>query len=284
MQIALCGNSRQRDFAPAVAQFIDDMRRMGASLLIHPKLHSALQPFAPAAGACRVWEKGQELEADLVVCFGGDGAILRTAMWVGSREIPILGVNTGHLGFLAGATAADLPALPGAIERGELEVEPRGLMHVASPRLHMWPYALNEVALSKCDSMQMIHAETWLDGSPLATYRADGLIISTPTGSTAYNLSAGGPIIEPQAPVWAISPIAAHSLGIRPLVVSDSHTLSVIANTRGTNVLLALDGRSEALPRGTTVEIRRAHFTVRLARLRGRGFPAPLRDKLSWGA
>ena len=286
MQIAVCGNARQRDFAPAVVRFIEDMRGRGARIVMHPKLMEALLRAlpGPAPAADAVWQKGDDLRADLAVCFGGDGAILRTAMWVGPRQIPILGVNTGHLGFLAGATAADLPTLPAAIASGGLEVESRRLLHVVSPKLATWPYALNEVAISKCDSMQIIEAETTLDGRPLATYRADGIIIATPTGSTAYNLSAGGPIIEPGAPVWAISPIAAHSLGMRPLVVSDSHTVSVTARARSETVLVALDGRAVAVPRDTAVVIRNADFSVRLAHLPGRGFPAPLREKLAWGS
>lgn len=286
MKIALCGNSRQHDSAPAVGRFLAALRAAGAAIVMHPKLHAALAQSAPEAltEADAVWQRGDDLAADLAVCFGGDGAILRTAMWVGPRQIPILGVNTGHLGFLAGATAADLPALPAAILAGGLEVERRSLIHVVSPKLPTWPYALNEVAISKCDSMQLIHAATSVDGQPLATYRADGLIISTPTGSTAYNLSAGGPIIEPSAPVWAIAPICPHSLGMRPLVMSDSHTITVEADARSASVLVALDGRSAAVPRGTAVVMRRAPFCTLLAHLPGRGFPAPLREKLSWGS
>ena len=179
---------------------------------------------------------------------------------------------------------ADAPAFVDNILAGNYTVEHRSLLQVTEPATRGWHCALNEVVLAKDDSASLITAETLLDSRPLATYKADGLIIATPTGSTAYNLSAGGPIIQPTAPVWVLSPIAAHSLGMRPLVVSDDTVLRITVSGRGHTFRLTLDGRSTTLPMGTQVTVRRAPFTTGVVQPLGTGFPAVLRTKLMFNA
>lgn len=284
MKVAVYGNSRQHQYARDLGQFFQLLHRGGAEIIMHAKLYRALvKEIAVMLGPVgRVVEDGEDFTADVALSFGGDGAILRTAMWVGSKEIPILGINTGHLGFLAAASINELPEVAREVLSGDFKTERRSLLQVISPQIGTWPYALNEVAFSKDESASMIEAEICIDSEMLATFRADGLIVSTPTGSTAYNLSVGGPIVEPTAPVRVIAPVAAHALGMRPLVVGEHKKVRVNVRGRARNFRLALDGRFISLPADTTVEIDVAPFGVHLVRRRGHEFFTALRDKLFW--
>ena len=168
------------------------------------------------------------------------------------------------------------------IEDGDFRAEHRRMLQVVEPQLKIWPYALNEVAVTKGDRSSMIVARTLVDGIQLADYRADGLLVATPTGSTAYNLSVGGPIVQPAAPVMVLSPIAAHSLSMRPLVISDESEIRSTVNCRKSHFRLSLDGRSVLLDEGTTVTLRRAPFVITALQLAEHDFASTLRDKLSW--
>ena len=253
---------------------------------MHSKLYNYLEPLiAPGALDCvaAVSDDGDSaFEADLAVSIGGDGTFLRTAMWVAGRDIPIVGVNTGHLGYLSAIPVGRLTSMLQMIEDGAFRAEHRSLLQVVEPQLKIWPYALNEVAVTKGDRSSMIVARTLVDGSSLADYKADGLIVATPTGSTAYNLSVGGPIVQPAAPVMVLSPIAAHSLSMRPLVISDESEISITVNCRKSHFRLSLDGRSVLLDEGTTVVMRRAPFVITALQLAEHDFASTLRDKLSW--
>ncbi len=284
MKVAVYGNSRQYQYARDLGQFFQLLHRGGAEIIMHAKLYRSLVKEIAVMLGCvaRVVDAGEDFNADLALSFGGDGAILRTAMWVGAKEIPILGINTGHLGFLAAASISELPEVAREILAGNFTTQRRSLLQVLSPKISTWPYALNEVAFSKDESASMIEAEICIDSEMLATFRADGLVVSTPTGSTAYNLSVGGPILEPTAPVWVIAPVAAHALGMRPLVVGDHKPVRVKVEGRSRSFRLALDGRYVSLPAGTTVEMAAAPFAVHLVRRRGHEFFTALRDKLFW--
>lgn len=284
MRIAAYGNSRQYEYAHALGSFFQLLHKGGAEIVMHAKLYKTLvrEVAVMLGGVTRVVDDGEDFNADLALSFGGDGSILRTAMWVGSKEIPILGINTGHLGFLAAASINELPEVAREVLSGQFNTVRRSLLQVVSPQIATWPYALNEVAFSKDESASMIEAEICIDSEMLATLRADGLIVSTPTGSTAYNLSVGGPIVEPTAPVRVIAPVAAHALGMRPLVVSEHKKVKVRVQGRTRNFRLALDGRFISLPVGTDVEIDLAPFGVHLVRRRGHEFFTTLRDKLFW--
>lgn len=284
MKIAIYGSRRQDPYIKELSVFFSTLADAGAEVVMHRKLYSSLLHLMPLAlkTVTRVAD-GHDFDADVAVCLGGDGTFLRTAMWVGSKNIPIIGVNTGHLGYLSAATIGELPEVATELISGHFTTETRSLIEVVSPAINTWPYALNEVAVMKDESSSMISADTTINGTPLAVYRADGLIICTPTGSTAYNLSVGGPVLQPGAPVWAISPVAAHSLRMRPLVVSDDSCVSVRVAARAAGFRLSLDGRSAILPVGTEVMLRRASFCLRLITRPGHEFPAPLRAKLGWG-
>lgn len=283
MRIAIYGSRRQLPYKDSIQSLLRRLSLAGAEIYMAHKLYTHLAGDL-ALNLSAVTLAGSDFRSlphiDMALSIGGDGTFLRTAAWVADTGTPILGINTGHLGYLAPLPVADAPAFVDNILAGNYTVEHRSLLQVTEPATRGWHCALNEVVLAKDDSASLITAETLLDSRPLATYKADGLIIATPTGSTAYNLSAGGPIIQPTAPVWVLSPIAAHSLGMRPLVVSDDTVLRITVSGRGHTFRLTLDGRSTTLPMGTQVTVRRAPFTTGVVQPLGTGFPAVLRTKL----
>lgn len=283
MKIAVYGSRRQDEIAPLLSAFFDSLARAGVEVVMHRKIYDVLIRLIPARLACVRQVVGTpEFSADVALSIGGDGTFLRTAMWVGDKQIPILGINGGHLGYLAGAGIDELPQVVDELVSGNFQAENRALLQVTSPEVPVWPYALNEVALTKEDSASLVTAETYLDGEKLASYRSDGLIIATPTGSTAYSLSVGGPIVAPGAPVWVLSPIAAHSLGMRPMVVDDDASMEVTVTGRGNKFRLALDGRACTLPIGTKVTLHKAPFCVKVVVRPGHNFTKALREKLHW--
>lgn len=251
-------------------------------LLIARPLFDALTKVP--AGAEPV-EQGDRIAAELAVSLGGDGSFLRTAQWVGQSRTPILGVNAGHLGFLADMTPEEFMAMPPA-DLATLRKEPRKVLRVSSSVAlpeDFNAYALNDVALLKTDSASMISVEAEIDGVTLTTYRADGLIVSTPTGSTGYNLSVGGPILQPTVDLLLISPIAPHQLAMRPLGVSGSSRIHLRVRARAGAFMLSLDGRSLPLPEAAEIEIEPAGFEIIVAQRPGHHFAATLRSKLLWG-
>lgn len=225
-----------------------------------------------------------DFDADMALSIGGDGTFLHTATCIGSKGIPILGINTGRLGFLADLSGNEVgPALQ-EILKGQYQVEERTLLQVEADGIgELWPYSLNEVALLKQDSASMISIRTAINDDYFNTYQADGLVIATPTGSTAYALSAGGPILMPQAANWVLAPVAPHSFTVRPLVVNDDVTISLQVSCRTGKFMLSCDGRSIQLPAGTAITLRKATFTIKVVKGNDHTFSKTLRNKLMWG-
>ena len=254
-------------------------------MTVHPKLAHYLTENHVELHGARI-SADFPSDADLLISLGGDGTFLRAARWAGKSEVPVLGVNTGHLGFLASCSLDGLPEMLGAVCRGDVIVEKRMVLWVHGHSLddEIWPYALNEVAFLKEETASMIAVRTNVNGQFLADYRADGLIIATPTGSTAYNLSAGGPILEPTLDCMVLSPVAPHTLTVRPLVVGGDSELELTVESRTGEFRLSLDGRSLAVPAGEKVWIKRAGFSTMLIRGKGENFSTILRDKLLWNA
>lgn len=225
----------------------------------------------------------ESIVADLAISIGGDGTFLRAAQWAAPSLVPILGINAGHLGYLAGFTPESFLN----VELDSLRIEERMMLRVdtsAALPEDFVPFAVNEIALLRKDIASMISVSARIDGHDLATYRGDGLIVSTPTGSTGYNLSAGGPIIEPTAPVMVISPVAPHALTMRPLVVGVQSRVSLMADSRADGCLLSLDSRLINIPVNSRVEITRAPFPLRLVEPRASNFLQTLRAKLAFGS
>ena len=286
MRIAIYGSRRQHKAAEYIRDFLAMLSAAGISVVMHRKLYSHLYELIPRSLATvATVVDGDDFGADMAVSLGGDGTFLRTAVWVGDKGIPIIGVNTGHLGFLTTLPVERLCELLSALQNDSLRLERRHMLSVRSclPDSRMVPYALNEVAVAKVETASMIEARVEIDGLHMADYRADGIIVATATGSTAYNLSVGGPIVQPTVDVNVVTPVAAHSLSMRPMVVSGSSVLSITAGGRASHVRLSLDGRSCLLDTGCRIEIARAPFDTLVLLDARRTFADILRDKLHWG-
>lgn len=225
---------------------------------------------------------------DLVVSMGGDGTFLRAARKVGHLGVPIVGVNTGHLGFLADVQPDELESFVAAFHRGEYVVRERSVIWVeihpsASEAAPQTFYALNEVAVTKHDSASMISIHTFVGGEQLTTYQSDGLLVVTPTGSTAYSLSAGGPIIHPQSEVFLLNAVAPHSLNMRPIILSDEKTIELLVDSRSGRFLVAVDGESASFDTGTRLLLRKAPYKVRVVKQTGSTYFRTLQEKMMWG-
>lgn len=225
-------------------------------------------------------------EADIVLSMGGDGTFLKAASHVGNKNIPILGINTGRLGFLADVSPEELEETFEDIYKNNYKIEDRSVLQVTSEGqpLKSTPFGLNEIAVLKRDSSSMITIHTSINGAYLTTYQADGLVIATPTGSTAYSLSIGGPVIVPHSNTIAITPVAPHSLNIRPIVINDDWEITLDVESRSHNFLVAIDGRSETCREGTRLVIRKADYNIKVVKRPNHIFFHTLRDKMMWGA
>ena len=227
-----------------------------------------------------------DFEADIVISLGGDGTFLKAASRVGKKNIPILGINTGRLGFLADISPEEMGNTLEDIYNHHYKIEERSVLQLDcnDKSLMHCPYALNEIAVLKRDSSSMISIHTAINGAPLTTYQADGLIIATPTGSTAYSLSVGGPIIVPHSKTSAITPVAPHRLNMRPIVICDDWTITLDVESRSHNFLVAIDGRSESCKETTRLTISRADYTIKVIKRFDHIFFNTLRNKMMWGA
>lgn len=286
MVVAIYGSRRQGEYITRIARMLATLHENGVKIIMHSKLYRHLRSEVPGEQPVDSVVGDEPFDADVAISLGGDGTFLRTARWVGERQIPIVGVNTGHLGYLAAFNIEDIQGMVEDLLSGDYDIERRTLLKVEcadGTSLGDYPYALNEVAILKTEDASMITCSVNIDGSSPARYQADGLIVSTPTGSTGYNLSVGGPIIEPTAAVLVLSPIAAHSLTMRPLVISDSNRLTVETTCRSRSFLVSLDGNARQLNAGATVEIVKAPFETLVIQRRGHRFTDTLRNKLLWG-
>ena len=223
---------------------------------------------------------------DYVISMGGDGTFLEAANKVGDREIPILGVNMGRLGFLADVLPSEIETTLDHVLRGDHIIEDHTVIKLETngETVECSPFALNDIAVLKRDSASMISIRAYVNGDFLVNYQADGLIIATPTGSTAYSLSNGGPIIVPQSGSLCITPVAPHSLNIRPIVINDTSVIELEVCSRSHNFLVAVDGRSMKMAEETRLTICKAPYTIKLIKLKSQRYFSTLHEKLMWGA
>ena len=286
MRIAIYGSRHQDAYLDILRDFLLQLARENAEVVMHPKLYNYLIRCIPGAMASvrRVMEQ-LDCNVDLVLSIGGDGTFLTTARAVGPHGIPIMGINSGHLGYLSAIEIEKAHDLVSDIVEGSYTVSPRTAIEVTAPgrRLPRASIALNEVAILRQDTASMITVHCALSGCPYVDYSGDGLIVSTPTGSTAYNLSAGGPLLDPAAPVWAITPVAPHSLSMRPLVVSDRNELSINVSGRSSSYLLSVDGAAIHIPVDSHITLKKAPYQIFVAMRHDYNFIDTLRQKLGWG-
>lgn len=240
---------------------------------------------------------GDDFAADFVISMGGDGTFLKAASRVGAKEIPIMGVNMGRLGFLADVSSHEIESALEALYTGDYTLEAHSMIRMEVSKVDSRGQrdnglenddshylALNDIAVLKRDNASMISIRTNIDGEYLMTYQADGLIVSTPTGSTAYNLSNGGPIIVPQADILCLTPVAPHSLNTRPIVIRDDSEVTLTVESRSHNFLVAVDGRSEKLEEGNVITIKKAPHPIRIIKRHSQRYFSTLREKMMWGA
>ena len=225
-------------------------------------------------------------DVDYVISMGGDGTFLKAASKVGAKGTPIIGINMGRLGFLADVLPSEIETALDSLYAGECQIEEHAVIQVEARGgvLAGNPFALNDIAVLKRDDASMISIRTHVDGEFLVTYQADGLIVTTPTGSTAYNLSNGGPIIIPQSGSLCLTPVAPHSLNIRPIVINDTAEIQLDIESRSHNYLVAIDGRSERMTEETRLVIRKAAHSIKIVKQRNQRYFSTLREKLMWGA
>lgn len=224
-------------------------------------------------------------EIDFVISLGGDGTLLDTVTLVRDKNIPVVGINFGRLGFLASIGREEMSAAIKALARRSYIIDRRTLIHLDSniPLFNDVPYALNEFAIHKRDTAPMIKIHTYLNGELLNTYWADGLIMATPTGSTGYSLSCGGPVVFPDASSLVLTPIAPHNLNVRPIVIPDNTIISFEMESRSDDIICALDSRREIVDKNVLLAVRKENFMMNLVRLNENNFLQTLRNKLSWG-
>ncbi len=230
--------------------------------------------------------EGDDFTADFAISMGGDGTLLKTASRVGAKNIPIIGVNIGRLGFLADVNPSEIEESMAAVMEGRYRVFEHSVIKIDTEDgtdVQGSPYALNDIALLKRDHASMISIRASVNDEYVMTYQADGLIVTTPTGSTAYSLSNGGPIISPGTGTLCLTPVAPHSLNVRPIVIPDDSVITLKVESRSHSFLAAVDGRSTSLHEGTVVRISKAPYMVKIVRFSDRHYFATLREKMMWG-
>ena len=224
---------------------------------------------------------------DIMLSIGGDGTFLRCIEFVRDLNIPVMGINTGNLGFLATSKKENIHNLINKIFNKDYNVENRTLIKVNNNEIgisdSIFPYALNEVSVVRKDTTSMINIKTILDGSHLNTYWADGLIVSTPTGSTGYSLSCGGPVISPTSESFVLTPISPHNLNVRPLVISDMAKIELSVSGREKNHLLSIDSKIFTIKNETKIKIEKADINFKIAHFSNSSFYESLKEKLLWG-
>jgi NAD+ kinase len=286
MKAGIFGSNYQKEKQTLIKRLFDKLAALEAEIYVDRDFHTFLAEawdFSPAINGII---DGDIFNIDVALSVGGDGTFLQTASRVNRQDIPILGINTGRLGFLADIGSNELDDTLDEIFKNYYHTEERTLLRLHTKEHLFTGYncALNEIAVLKRDTSSMITIHASIGDDFLASYEADGLIVATPTGSTAYSMSVNGPIIVPQSNSLVISPVAPHSLNVRPLVIPDTSVITLTVESRNEYFLVALDGRSGIFPAGAPLIICKADYTARVVKRHNHTFYQTLRDKLMWGA
>ena len=318
LRFALFGNEYQTKKSDSAALLLGALQQRGAQVSVERAFHEFLlrhhgsEPaMAALLAGVRVFDV-LDFPADYAISMGGDGTLLKTASHVGATGVPIIGVNTGRLGFLADFLPSEMEEALDELYAGRCRVEEHAVIElslrdeqefkvqsskslrdeqefkVQSSKFKVqgsigYPYALNDIAVLKRDNASMITIHARVGGNDLVTYQADGLVVSTPTGSTAYNLSNGGPIMAPGTGILCLTPVAPHSLNVRPIVIGDESEIELSVESRTHSFLVAVDGRSESFDEGTQLVISKAPYAVRIVKRASQHYFATLREKMMWG-
>ncbi|MEE2918827.1 MAG: NAD(+)/NADH kinase [Bacteroidota bacterium] len=285
MRIALFGKAVSPDDADALRMALDRVLEMDPAAWISKAYRSELSDHMALPPGLTSFDGEVPEGVEVLLAFGGDGTVLEAGTLVRNGEVPILGVNTGRLGFLSNVSMEAFDLAMDALIAGKTWQEERALLHVEleGQTLGDFPYALNEVVIHKRDTASMVVVDVHRGDTFVNTYWADGLLVSTPTGSTAYSLSAGGPIVLPGSDVVIVTPVAPHNLNDRPLVVPLDGEITLVAGGRDASFLLSMDSRSFPLEPGQEVRIKPAGFRIKLINLEHQDFFSTVRQKMHWG-
>lgn len=288
VNIAVFGHRLHPEHKPVLARFFDYLLKKNVTVSIASRFSKILKEVYGVGHAFAEFSEvtGPAPDTDVLISLGGDGSMLGAALLVQNSGIPILGLNLGRLGFLASIPPEHMEQALEQLIGGKYRLETRSLASIYADG-HVFDnknFALNEITVLKKDSSSMIKIQTWIDGEFFSSYWADGLIVSTPTGSTGYNLSCGGPILFPQSPSFVLTPIAPHNLTVRPVVIPNTAEIRLQVNSRTSDFLVSLDSRSFSLKEGLDLYIRKAGFHVNFIQLSSNSFIETLRNKLLWGA
>jgi NAD+ kinase len=288
MQIALFGRSFSPDYFPVIAKMIELLEPSTDCFYIKDTFHDFLKTEIQFSKPIRLFEDYSSLPSDCfcMISIGGDGTLLDTLPYVRNSGIPVLGINTGRLGFLSSISTDSMTESVKALLDRKFKMDERSLLRLESSPEELFgsfPYALNEVTILKRDNTTMISISAFVNDRYLNTYWADGLIVATPTGSTGYSLSCGGPIISPDSENFIITPIASHNLTVRPIIIKDNSTIRLRVEGRIKSYLIVMDSRSVPMEHSVDLYIKKAQYKVNLISIENQDFFQTIRNKLAWG-
>lgn len=286
MKVALHGLLLKAEFIPAVWSLFTKLQSLAVDICLTPSLEKQLRQLSPPLKQYEILHHPEDyLGVDFLLSIGGDGTLLDSVCLVGSKEIPILGLNTGRLGFLANVATDKIEDAVEQLAMGNYQIESRTLLSLSSSKtlFHGANFALNEFTIHKKDTSSMITVHTYIDDKYLNSYWADGLIVATPTGSTGYSLSCGGPLITPGAKNFVITPVSPHNLNVRPIIVSDESEIRFEIEGRTDKFMISLDSRSTSISSALKLSVKKEAFSAKLVKLPSYHFFDTLRQKLNWG-
>ena len=287
MKIALYGRTLNENFYNSFQKLLQKMKYNKVDIIIYQPLYDYLVNKLPfELNISGVFNSYYDIDdVDFLFSIGGDGTFLETISLVRNKNIPIVGINTGRLGFLSDISSDEILSAIDDFFEGKYTIEQRVLLQLDTDNniFKDFNYALNDVTIHKKDASSLITIHVYIDNEYLNSYWADGLIVSTPTGSTAYSMSLGGPIVIPNSENFIITPIASHNLTVRPIVIPDNNVLKIKVDGRSNNFLVSLDSKFKSVDSSTELIIKRAPFSINILKLNNHPFFSTLRNKLMWG-
>ena len=285
MTIALFGKTIAPENGEYMRQLFAELAKNQVEIVVYQPFAELVKAFVPHDVNYRLFTSNADLNADLLFSIGGDGTILDTVPFVLDSGIPVAGINMGRLGFLSSISKNEIANAVNSVLTGDYTVEQRSLLELVSPEkvFDDVKYALNELNVIRNPEHSLLAIKVFVDDVYLNTYWGDGILLATPTGSTAYSLSAGGPIIAPNAKNFVITPIATHNLTVRPVVIPDDSTIRIQVEGREKSFVFSMDSRNCTLDTSVQLEVRKAGFCLNLVRMRGEDFFGTIRNKLMWG-
>ncbi len=287
MKVAIYGKKINKQNAPYFVQFLSMLKNYGWNAVLEKELKEQLVKKVGISDSYEVFSTRADLKTgiDLAFSIGGDGTFIKTVSYIRDSGVPILGINTGRLGFLANISIDKLDETMELVRQKNYDFQKRSLLKIETESNIFGDenIVLNEVTLHKKDTASMITVHASLDGNYLNSYWADGLIVATPTGSTAYNLSCGGPIVTPGCQIHLLTPIAPHNLNVRPMVVPDHLPIKLSVEGRERKYLISLDGNSKSIPQGEEVTVKKAEFMINVIKFEDNNFLDTIRNKMLWG-